>query len=82
MRPLLTKVTVAPITTRIRGILSEVPVGPDNGLDQASVVSCDNIVTVPVSALGRQVGVLLTHQEPALTRALLLAFDLENSGAA
>jgi len=41
------------------------------------VVSCDNIVTVPASALGPQIGVLLPVQEDALTAAIHAAFDLD-----
>lgn len=73
----LTRVTVAPITSTIRGLSTDVPVGPANGLDRANVVSCDNIVTVPVSALGRQLGFLLAEQETALTGAIRAAFDLD-----
>lgn len=76
VRPHLSRVTVAPITTTVRGLSTEVPVGPGNGLDHDSVVSCDNIVTVPVDALGRQLGYLLTDQEPALSEAIRTAFDL------
>ena len=76
VRPHLSRVTVAPITTTIRGLSTEVPVGPANGLDHTSVVSCDNIVTVPVSALGRRLGFLLAEQETALTDAIRAAFDL------
>ena len=46
------------------------PVGSANGLDAASVVSCDNIVTVPSSALGA----LLPAQEGGLTDAIHAAF--------
>jgi mRNA interferase MazF len=77
VRPHLSRVTVAPITSTIRGLSTEVPVGTANGLDHASVVSCDNIVTMPVSALGRQLGFLLTEQETALTDAIRAAFDLD-----
>ena len=77
VRPHLTRVTVAPITTTSRGLSTEVPIGPANGLTQASVVSCDNIVTVPTTALGAQIGVLLPAQERALTAAIHAAFDLD-----
>jgi mRNA interferase MazF len=77
VRPHLSRVTVAPITSTIRGLSTEVPVGAANGLDHPSVVSCDNIVTVPVNALGRQLGVLLFEQEVALTAAIHAAFDLD-----
>lgn len=76
VRPHVSRVTVAPITSTIRGLSTEVPVGPANGLDHTSVVSCDNIVTVPVSALGRRLGFLLAEQETALTDAIRAAFDL------
>jgi mRNA interferase MazF len=77
VRPYLTGVTVAPITTTSRGLSTEVPVGPANGLDYDCVVGCDNVVTVPKTALGRQIGYLLPAQEAALTVAIQAAFDLE-----
>ena len=77
VRPHLTRVTVAPITTNARGLSTEVPVGAANGLDAGGVVSCDNIVTVPVAALGRQIGALLPAQERGLTEAIHAAFDLD-----
>ncbi|MGI8681171.1 MAG: type II toxin-antitoxin system PemK/MazF family toxin [Mycobacteriales bacterium] len=77
VRPHLSRVTVAPITTTARGLSTEVPVGPANGLDHACVISCDNILTVPKSLLGREVGYLLPAQEDALTAAISAAFDLD-----
>lgn len=77
VRPHMARVTVAPITTTVRGLSTEIAVGPANGLDKACVVSCDNIVTVPKSALGRQIGYLLPAQETALTEAIHAAFDLD-----
>lgn len=74
---LLTWVTVAPITSTVRGLTSEVPVGPRNGLDHASVVSCDNITTVRSSAVGDTVGLFFDDQETALARAISDAFDLD-----
>ena len=53
VRPHMSRVTVAPITGTIRGLSTEVPVGPVNGIDKPSVVSCDNIVTMPADTLGR-----------------------------
>jgi mRNA interferase MazF len=77
VRPHLSQVTVAPITTTIRGLSTEVPLGPANGLDHSCVISCDNIVTVPKSTLGRQIGFLLPAQEAALTVAIHAAFGLD-----
>lgn len=77
VRPHLRTVTVAPITTTIRGLSSEVGVDAMNGLTEPSVVSCDNITTIPADALGEQVGVLLASQESALSEAIAAAFDLD-----
>ena len=77
VQPYMDRVTVAPIITTIRGLSTEVSVGPANGLERRCVISCDNIVTVPKSALGRQIGHLLPAQEAALTAAIHAAFDLD-----
>jgi mRNA interferase MazF len=77
VRPHLAAVTIAPITTTIRGLSTEIQVGAANGLAAPSVVSCDNVTTVPTSALGEQVGVLLDHQEQLLSDAIRAAFDLD-----
>lgn len=46
-------------------------------MEKESVVSCDNIVTIPVSALWRGLGFFFPSQEAALTTAIRAAFDLE-----
>ena len=75
--PYRQQVTVAPITTTVRGLSTEVPLGPANGIGHESVVSCDNIVTVDKNALGDRIGYLFAAQEPLLTGAIHAAFDLE-----
>lgn len=77
VRPHLTRVTVAPITSTSRGLSTEVPLGPANGLDQNCVVSCDNVATIPKAALGHQIGFLFPEQEAFLTTAIRAAFDLD-----
>lgn len=46
VRPHLNRVTVAPITTTVRGLHTEVEVDQRNGLDQRCAVSCDSIATI------------------------------------
>jgi mRNA interferase MazF len=77
VRPHLATVTIAPITTTIRGLSTEVHVDETNGLDGTSVVSCDNVTTIPKTALGPQIGTFLDHQEQALGAAIRAAFDLD-----
>lgn len=76
VRPHLDTVTVAPISSTIRGLSTEVPVGAANGLEQPSVVACDHVTTIPRDVLGPQVGLLLDEQEQSLTEAIRAAFDL------
>jgi len=57
-------VTVAEITTQIRGIAAEVVVDHKTaGLNRSSVVNCDGLYTVPRSTLTRHLGSL---DEPAM----------------
>ncbi len=77
VRPHLETVTVAPITTTGRGLSTEVSVDSANGLAAPSVVSCDNVTTIPCDLVGEQIGVLLDSQEPQLSEAIAAAFDLE-----
>ncbi|MDR0783861.1 MAG: type II toxin-antitoxin system PemK/MazF family toxin [Propionibacteriaceae bacterium] len=72
----LTSVTVAPITSTIRGLSTEVLLDHRNGLDHNCVASCDNITTIPATAILRQIGLLLDDQEAGLSRAINAAFDL------
>jgi mRNA interferase MazF len=51
----LARVTVAPVTSTIRGIASEVALGTEDGLKQPCAINLHNIVTVPKEGLGRRV---------------------------
>lgn len=73
----LTSVTCAPITRTIRGIRSEVGLGPEHGFSEACVISCDNVITVPLDALDDDpVGHLDEITRAALDRALRYALDI------
>ncbi len=76
-RSAMTKVTVAPITSTMKGLSSEVPVGRANGLDHDSAIALDNVVTIPAQLLGRTIGFLTEAQEAQLARAIVLAYDLD-----
>lgn len=71
------KVTIAPITSKVRGLATEVTVGLANGLDKDSVISCDNVITVELADIGERIGSLLPHQEEELATAISIAFDLK-----
>jgi mRNA interferase MazF len=74
----LSAVACAPITRTVRGIRSEVPIGPDEGLPEPSVVNCDNLVTVPKLYFGMQpVGSLGVEKRAKLDGALRYALDVQ-----
>ncbi|HEY5267188.1 MAG TPA: type II toxin-antitoxin system PemK/MazF family toxin [Acidimicrobiales bacterium] len=74
----LSAITCAPITRTVRGIRSEVEVGPREGLPEMSVITCDNIVTLPVAMLaGSRVGSLGLAKRVALDGALRYALDIQ-----
>lgn len=73
-------VTVAPITSVIRGLSVEVEAGADEGRDRESVINCDAIQTVRADRVGRLIGHLPDAAEPMLADAILAAFDLSASG--
>jgi mRNA interferase MazF len=76
--PLLANVTVAAITTRIRGLATEVPVDQRHGLDRESVVNCDNLFAIPKSVLERRRGELDPEATARLRTALVIALQLED----
>jgi mRNA interferase MazF len=52
----LHSVLVAPVTSTVRGLSTEVAVGPDDGVRLASVANLDNLQLVERRALVRHVG--------------------------
>jgi len=74
-------VTVAPITTRVRRIPTEVPLGPAEGLPKACVANLDTITTIPRRALTEPIGPLPPEKLTAMERALLFALGFANRPA-
>lgn len=75
--PVLSALTCAPVTTRIRGLLSEVEIGPAEGVAHASAVSCDSVLSIPLHAFDPvPVGRLNTSKRAELDRALRYALDI------
>jgi mRNA interferase MazF len=66
-------VTVAPITTTVRGVPSEVAVGVECGLKQPSAVNLHHIATVPRAGLRSYVGSVSRPTMAHVRTALLFA---------
>ncbi len=71
-------ITIAPITTTIRPIKTQVPVGLEEGLDEPSVISLDHVATVEKRLIGRLLGRLNTGKKQAVKDALLFALELDD----
>jgi len=54
----LAELTVAPITTTVRDIPSEVVLSKDDGVPRRCAVNCDHIQTVPKAKIGKRIGEL------------------------
>ena len=68
-------VLVAPVTSTVRDVSTEVPVGPADGVRVASVANLDNTQLVPRTRLLRRVGRARPETVAALCRALAIAVD-------
>jgi len=73
----LGEATVAPITRTVRGIPSEVVLGPDDGLPEACAVNLDHVQTVARSRLGPLIATLPPPRLTELREALLFALGFE-----
>jgi len=71
----LNHVTIAQITTTIRGIPVEVPLGRAEGLQRKSVANLDSVHVVDKTALAARIGVLKGARAKEVKRALGWALD-------
>ena len=73
----LHSVTVAAITSTLRGSPTEVALGPEEGLKRESCVNLCNIFTVPKERLRRFVGFVRPERMREVCRALAIATGCE-----
>lgn len=75
--PVLSAIVVAPLTRTVRGIRSEVPLGPGEGLPDQCAANCDSLLTVPKAVLEREpVGRLKLAEAARLDDALRFSLDI------
>jgi mRNA interferase MazF len=73
----LSPVTVAPITSTVRGVPSEVPLGTDDGMKQLCAVNLHNLVTVAQGHVGRRVAHLSESRMQDVCRAIAFALGCD-----
>jgi len=72
----LGEVTVAPLTTTIRDIPSEVSLLKADGLPQDCVVNCDHLQTVSKARIGSMITSLPLSKMSDVSRAIRFALDI------
>ena len=70
-------VIVAPVTTRVRNIPSEVPLGLENGLPKPCVVNLDTITTIAKASLRDRLTTLSVEKQKSVEVALHFALGME-----
>jgi len=68
----------APVYSQHDGLSTQVRVGTSEGLKQESSIHCDELVSLPKSALTHYVGSLKTARLPELNAALAVSLGLED----
>jgi mRNA interferase MazF len=71
-----TSVNCAPVYSVHDDLATQVAVGPDEGLKHDSSIHCDELVSLPKSALTNFIGALPPAKLQALNQALLVALDI------
>jgi mRNA interferase MazF len=71
--PALRSVTVALLTSSIRGIPTEVRLGPEDGMPKDCVISLDNVYTFPAALLAEPIASLAGKRMHEVCRALAIA---------
>jgi mRNA interferase MazF len=69
-------VTIAPVTTRVRGIPVEVQLGPREGLSRPCAVNCDSLATIPRNWLQSRLVALNPAKVQEINKAIKFALDL------
>lgn len=69
-------VICAPVYSSYHGFATQVIVGIDEGLKHSSSIHCDELVSLPKSALTNFVGVLSQPKIEQLNQALKVALDI------
>lgn len=74
---LLSSVTVAPITSTIRNIPTEVVLTQEDGLPSTCAVNCDNLQTVPKRNIGGRIARLPARKMKDAAAAISFALALD-----
>jgi mRNA interferase MazF len=72
----LGEVTIAPVTSTIRDIPSEVAIDGNDGMPKTCAVNCDHIQTVSRGRIGSLITTISREKMNSVRRAILFALEL------
>lgn len=72
----LGEVTVAPVTSTIRGIPSEVPLSKADGVPHDCAVNCDHLQSVSIGKIGALITSVSPRKMAAVGRAICFALGI------
>jgi mRNA interferase MazF len=72
----LGEVTIAPVTSTIRDIPSEVVLSEDDGMHRDCAVNCDHLQTVAKGKIGERITMLSTEKMGQVRKAIAFALNL------
>lgn len=72
----LEEVTVAPITSTVRGIPSEVSLSQSDGMPRDCAINCDHLQTVPKGKIGSLIATLSKNKIIDVGQAIRFALDI------
>ena len=72
----LGEVTIAPITSTIRDIPSEVPLSRNDGMPKDCTINCDHIQTVSKGKIGSLITTISSDKMEQVRKAVLFALSL------
>lgn len=75
----LSRVTVAPISSTIRGVPAEVLLGEEDGMKAPCAVNLHSVVTVPRDSLGKRVAHLSSARMREICAALRFSLGCDGS---
>lgn len=72
----LGEVTIAPITSTVRNIPSEVSLSREDGVPRDCAINCDHIQTVSKAKIGSQIATLAPEKLKQVRKAIIFALNL------
>ena len=72
----LSDVTVAPVTSTVRGIPSEVSLSQNDGMSKDCAINCDHVQTVSKNKIGALITTLSSEKLQLVSRAIRFALDI------